>query len=177
MGNQKKRRSSAGSFLIPVSTLTKETPIENTVQAPIQQLPQQLVSQPFPPQPPPQQGGMDGFSQLIMALNGNPYVIGVFMLFLNLGGRFLALELTKKQEEFMQQRWVRPLLFFTVIFIATRNLAAAFWITLLFFFLIWVVANEHSPFCLIPSWCGSNSDAESSTYVNNIKKLLGTSAE
>ena len=75
---------------------------------------------------------MDGFSQLIMALNGNPYVIGVFMLFLNLGGRFLALELTKKQEEFMQQRWVRPLLFFTVIFIATRNLAAAFWITLLF---------------------------------------------
>lgn len=76
----------------------------------------------------------------------------MFMLLLNLGGRFLSLELTKKQEEFLQASWLRPLLFFTVVYIATRNLVAAFWTTLLFFFVIWVAANEHSPFCLIPSW-------------------------
>lgn len=183
MGNQKKRRTSAGNFLIPVSLIntTKDSAVdfaknyENVNSQPMPQINtiQNLSQQPIANQPVGQQGGMDMLSQIIMSLNANPYIIGIMMLFLNLGGRFLALELTKKQEEFLQQRWVRPLLFFTVIFIATRNLAAAFWITLFFFFFIWVAANEHSPFCMIPSWCGDNSNTESDTYMNNIKKLLG----
>jgi hypothetical protein len=186
MGNQKKRRTSAGNFLIPVSLVN--SPNESVLESadnteyvnahPISQMDtiQNLPQQPIANQTSNQQvqyGGMDTLSQLIMSLNANPYIIGIMMLFLNLGGRFLALELTKKQEEFLQQRWVRPLLFFTVIFIATRNLAAAFWITVFFFFFIWVAANEHSPFCMIPSWCGDTSNTESDTYINNIKKLLG----
>ncbi len=98
---------------------------------------------------------MDPLSAAILFVNTNPYIIGIFMLLLNLGGRFLALELTKKQEAFLQAPWIRPVIFFTVIFIATRNVVAAFWVTLLFFFVIWVAANENSPFCMIPSWCGS----------------------
>lgn len=100
-----------------------------------------------------EQGGqIDILSQVIMTLNTNPYLIGMLMLLLNLGGRFLSMELTEKQESFLQQRWLRPLIFFTVIFVATRNLAVAFWITLFFFLVIWVLANEKSPYCLIPSW-------------------------
>jgi hypothetical protein len=94
------------------------------------------------------------------------------MLLLNLGGRFLSLELTKKQEAFLQSPWLRPMIFFTVIFIATRNMVAAFWVTILFFFIIWVVANENSSFCLIPSWCDSDNK-ESETYTKNIQKLQG----
>ena len=94
------------------------------------------------------------------------------MLLLNLGGRFLSLELTKKQEEFLAAPWIRPGLFFTVVFIATRNLAAAFWVTLLFFSIIWVVANEHSPYCLIPSWCGYDIEKQKKTYEENVKKFF-----
>lgn len=97
-------------------------------------------------------GHFDVLSTIIATLNTNPYLIGILMLLLNLGGRFLSLELTKKQEAFLQQPWLRPLLFFTVIFVATRNLAVAFWITILFFLVVWVLANEKSPYCLIPSW-------------------------
>ena len=116
-------------------------------------------------------GGMDPLSNTIMWLNTNPYLIGILMLLLNLGGRFLALELTKKQEAFLQAAWVRPAIFFTVIFIATRNLVAAFWVTLLFFFIIWVAANENSPFCMIPSWCGQDDKTPAQVYEANIAAL------
>jgi hypothetical protein len=106
-----------------------------------------------------------------MHLNQNPFVIGSFMLLLNLGGRFLALELTKKQEEFLQAPWIRPIIFFTVVFIATRNVAVAFWVSLIFFFIIWVVANEKSPYCMIPSWCGHDTESAKNNYETNCKKL------
>lgn len=118
----------------------------------------------------PQSAG-DPITSTIMAVNSNPYLIGVFMLLLNLGGRFLSLELTKKQEALLQQPWVRPIIFFTVIFMATRNVVAAFWVTILFFFIIWVVANENSPFCMIPSWCGHNIEEQKQTYLNNVQHL------
>lgn len=93
------------------------------------------------------------------------------MLVLNLGGRFLSMELTKKQEEFLAAPWIRPALFFTVVFIATRNIAAAFWVTLLFFFIIWVAANEKSPYCMIPSWCGPKVDEKKQIYEQNMRKV------
>lgn len=117
-------------------------------------------------------GVLDPLSQAIVFVNTNPYIIGCFMLLLNLGGRFLALELTKKQEEFLAAPWLRPALFFTVVFIATRNIAAAFWVTILFFFVVWVIANEHSPYCLIPSWCGQDIEKEKKTYEENAKKFF-----
>lgn len=119
------------------------------------------MSGPIPSPPTPMVGGsFDPLSAGILWINTNPYIIGMFMLLLNLGGRFLSLELTKKQEAFLQAPWVRPLIFFTVIFISTRNLVAAFWVTLLFFFVIWVIANENSPFCMVPSWCSDAKDGE-----------------
>lgn len=140
-------------------------------------------SQPQQPQQPQQSqpivgGSLDPLSSAILMVNSNPYIIGLFMLLLNLGGRFLSLELTKKQEAFLQTPWIRPLLFFTVIFIATRNLVAAFWVTLLFFFIIWVVANENSPYCMIPSWCGDSKHNEAGqTYMENIQKLANVQAQ
>lgn len=59
--------------------------------------------------------------------NTNPYFIGLTMLILNLGGRFLSLEVTKKQEQFLQHPWVRRLLIFIVIFVGTRSIYVAFW--------------------------------------------------
>ena len=114
---------------------------------------------------------MDPLSSMILWLNTNPYLIGILMLLLNLGGRYLTLELTKKQEAFLQAPWTRVAIFFTVIFIATRNLVAAFWVTLAFFFVIWIVANENSPFCMIPNWCGHDTKTPSELYEANVASL------
>jgi hypothetical protein len=84
----------------------------------------------------------------IMSLNSNPYFIGSMMLLLNLGGRFISMEVTKNQEQFFQNPWVRRMLIFTVLFVGTRNVLVAFWMTLLIILLIGYLFNENSSLCL-----------------------------
>ena len=143
-----------------MSTLNAQNQAQNLTQPP------SLNSMPV------QTGGLDPLSAAIMTFNTNPYLIGVFMILMNLGGRFLSLELTKKQEAIFQSAWVRPLIFFTVVFMATRNVVVAFWITLLLFFVLWVVANENSPFCMIPAWCGDADNKEKTNYLKNIQRMF-----
>jgi hypothetical protein len=39
-----------------------------------------------------------------------------------------------------------------VLFIATRNLAVAFWTTIIVLSIIWFFANENHVMCIIPGW-------------------------
>lgn len=86
--------------------------------------------------------------QMFMAFNTNPYFIGLMMLLLNLGGRFIGLEVSKEQEKFFQQPWVRRALIFTVLFVATRNVFVAFIMTILVLLVISFLFNENSDLCL-----------------------------
>lgn len=117
---------------------------------------------------------IDSLSATLNVFNSNPYLIGVFYLFLNLGGRFLSLELTKRQEWFLSQSYVRPFILFAVMFISTRNIAVAFWTTVCILSVLWVFANENSDFCLIPGW-KQNIIPATNNYddvMNRIKKLM-----
>jgi len=88
---------------------------------------------------------LDGFLQIF---NSNPYFIGIMMLILNLGGRFISLEVTKKQELFLQLPWVRRILIFIVLFVATRNIWVAFWATVTAVLLLGYLFNENSALCI-----------------------------
>lgn len=88
---------------------------------------------------------LDSFLQIF---NTNPYFIGIMMLVLNLGGRFIGLEVTKKQEQFFQHPWIRRALIFTVLFVATRNIWVAFWLTITVVLFLGYLFNENSSLCL-----------------------------
>lgn len=88
---------------------------------------------------------VDAFLQIF---NTNPYFIGLMMLILNLGGRFISLEVTKKQEQFLQLPWVRRILIFTVLFVATRNIWVAFWATVVVVLFLGYLFNENSSLCV-----------------------------
>jgi hypothetical protein len=81
---------------------------------------------------------------ILNSLNTNPYFIGTMMLLLNLGGRFLQLEISKGQEKFFQQVWVRRILVFTVIFVATRNVLVALFMSIIVLALLSFLFNENS---------------------------------
>jgi len=83
--------------------------------------------------------------------NTNPYFIGITMLLLNLGGRFLAMEVTKEQEKFFQNTWVRAILVFVVSFVATRNVIVAFWLSLFIIIMLRFLFNENSDMYLFKS--------------------------
>jgi hypothetical protein len=88
---------------------------------------------------------LEGFLQVF---NTNPYFIGIMMLVLNLGGRFISLEVTKKQEQFLQHPWIRRILIFTVLFVATRNIWVAFWTTVAVVLFLGYLFNENSSLCI-----------------------------
>jgi hypothetical protein len=77
-------------------------------------------------------------------LNTNPYFIGLMMLCLNLGGRFIGMEISKEQEKFLQQPIVRRALIFTVLFVATRNVFVALIMTIIALLLMSFLFNENS---------------------------------
>jgi len=71
------------------------------------------------------------------------------MLLLNLGGRFIGMEVSKEQEKFFQQPWVRRALIFTVLFVATRNVFVAFIMTIIVLLVISFLFNENSDLYLL----------------------------
>jgi hypothetical protein len=118
---------------------------------------------------------MDPLSSTLAIMGANPYMIGIFYVFLNLGGRFLTLELTRRQEWFLSQPFMRPFILFSVMFIATRNLAVAFYTTVGVLSVLWLFANENSALCMIPGWRDELSqkkkEAEDKSYQDTMKAI------
>jgi hypothetical protein len=85
---------------------------------------------------------------LMQSINTSPYFIGLMMLLLNLGGRFLALEISKDQEKFLSQPWIRRFFLFAVLFVATRNLIIAAGLTVIVILALGYLFNENSDLCL-----------------------------
>jgi hypothetical protein len=82
------------------------------------------------------------------SFNTNPYFIALFMLVMNLAGKYLAMGVTPFQDRFFQQAWFKPVLFFTVFFVATRNIFAAFWMAIGVYIVVDMLLNEKSKFFL-----------------------------
>ncbi len=85
---------------------------------------------------------------LMTSINTNPYFIGIMMLLLNLGGRFLSLEISKEQEKFLSQPMVRRFFLFAVLFVATRNIVIAAALAFVVILIIGYLFNENSSLCL-----------------------------
>lgn len=85
----------------------------------------------------------------VNSINMNPYVLGIAYIVLNLGGRFMVLSVTPGQEAFLQNIIFRPLLLFAIMFIGTRNLVVAFWLTLVILVALHYLLNESSSWYLL----------------------------
>lgn len=106
-------------------------------------------------------GGALGESLLLSIhdINMNPYILGFAYILLNLGGRFMVLSVSPAQEAFLQNIVFRPLLLFAIMFIGTRNMVVAFWLTLAVLILMHYLLNENSSWYLLRD-SGSESVSE-----------------
>jgi hypothetical protein len=89
-------------------------------------------------------GPLNPIEALIAGLNTNTYLIGLAMILLNLGGRHLSMGLTPEQDRFFQAPWMRRAMLFVVIFVATRNIFTALWLSVALILVIGYLFNEHS---------------------------------
>jgi hypothetical protein len=91
---------------------------------------------------------MNPMDILIASINSNPYFIGMMMVLLNIGGRFLSLEISKEQEKILSTPIVRRFLLFAILFVGTRNILVAGCMTVILILLIGYLFNENSDLCV-----------------------------
>ncbi len=82
-------------------------------------------------------------------LNENKYFIGIMMIFVNIGSRFIISELSDEQKKLINNKLLRRFFIFGVFFMATRDIFVSLLLTLMFIFLISELFNENSDFSLI----------------------------
>ena len=80
----------------------------------------------------------------------NKYIIGIVMIIVNIGARFIVNELDDYQKNLINNKYLRRILIFCVIFLATRDLTISIILTIIVIFFIFELFNENSEFSLIP---------------------------
>ena len=91
---------------------------------------------------------MDLYS-VIYNLNNSKFFAGILMILMNLGSKYISLELSESQEEFFSNVVIRRIMIFTVVFIATKDIIVSFIITACFIILVSGLFNQNSKYCLI----------------------------
>lgn len=90
------------------------------------------------------------FTNLLTGLNSSKYFAGILMLLMNLGSKYLAMELTNVHERFLSNIFIRRIILFTVFFMATKDIFVSFILTAIFVVLVSGLFNEKSKYCIIP---------------------------
>ena len=80
--------------------------------------------------------------QFINNLNENKYFIGLMMISVTIGGRFIITELNEKQKEIIHDKVFRRLIIFGAFFMATRDIFTAVILTIIFILLISELFNN-----------------------------------
>tara|TARA_B100000902_G_scaffold396272_1_gene456852 strand:+ start:844 stop:1347 length:504 start_codon:yes stop_codon:yes gene_type:complete len=100
-------------------------------------------------------------------LSTNKLFIGIMMIFMNLGSRFIEIKLTKGQEMIFKNI-AREVLIFTIAFLGSRDIIIALILTAVFIILSNFVFNENSKYCLLPA---SYKKIENAMDLNNDGKV------
>jgi hypothetical protein len=83
-------------------------------------------------------------------LSSNKYLLGLMILLINLGARYIGSELTEFQHKVLNHKFARRFLIFLVIWMGTRDIVVALVLTACFIILVNGLFNEHSRFCILP---------------------------
>jgi len=89
------------------------------------------------------------FVKILQNVSTSKVLLGIFMIFMNIGSRYIELRLTNGQEMILKNI-AREVLIFTISFIATKDLIISFIITAVFIILANFVFNEKSKYNILP---------------------------
>ena len=84
----------------------------------------------------------------INSLNNSKYFAGIAMLLLNIGSKYISIELSDTQEEFLQNIIIRRFALFTIFWVGTKDIIISFILTAVFVILVSHIFNENSQYCI-----------------------------
>lgn len=84
-------------------------------------------------------------------VNNNKYFYGLMMIILNIGSKYLTMDLSAPfHKAILSSTFMRRLLIFTIIFIATKDLKVSIILTAAFVIIALNLFNDKSKFCILP---------------------------
>jgi hypothetical protein len=110
---------------------------------------------------------------MIELINSSPYFIAFTMLMMNLGGKFLVLEIPPYIESLFQNPIYRKLIFFCIFFMATRDIRIAFFLTLCITIVFQFFLKESSIYSILPEPKPEQKEKEK----EELKETIDTSIE
>jgi hypothetical protein len=97
---------------------------------------------------------------LLETLNSSKLFAGLMMIFLNIGSKFVTIELSNNQKQFLANSILRQVLVFAVAFVGTRDLLISLLLTAVFTILVDGLLHETSPISVLPkSFLSSSGDS------------------
>lgn len=88
----------------------------------------------------------------IMSLNNSKFFAGVIMILLNIGSKYITIELSKNQEDYLRHYIGRVLLLFAISWMGTHDIYISIILTSAFIVMTQYLFNEESTFCILPSY-------------------------
>jgi putative Mn2+ efflux pump MntP len=74
--------------------------------------------------------------KLLNDISENKYFLGIVMILINIGARFIIEELSPNQREYINSKVFRRIIIFCAFFVATRDLLASITLTIIFILFI-----------------------------------------
>lgn len=82
--------------------------------------------------------------------NSNKFLAGIALLMLNLGSKYLIIDVSKSTEQLLKLTIIRRFTIFCVFFIGTRNISISILLTGAFIIFSSSLFNDKSKFCILP---------------------------
>lgn len=90
------------------------------------------------------------FLEHIYSLNNSKFFAGFIMLIMNIGSKYVTIELSSTQESYLKYTLGRQLLIFAILWMGTRDIVIALVLTCVFIIFADYLFNENSKYCLLP---------------------------
>ena len=91
------------------------------------------------------------FYEYIYYLNDSKFFAGIVMLIMNIGSKYISLELSKTQEDYVKYTLGRQILVFAILWMGTRDIVIALLLTCVFIVFADYLLNDNSRYCIIPN--------------------------
>ena len=108
----------------------------------------------------------------------NKYLIGVIMVIINLGARFIVNELNEDQRNMINSKYLRRSLIFLVIFMATRDIVISIILTVVVVLFIFEFFNSDSEYSLVPKkekvLKNDNKNEKLDKIINELNEIKGS---
>ena len=127
---------------------------------------------------------LDNIRYQLHSLNTHPLFIGLMVIMLNIGSKYITIKLSKSQEQYIKNSLGRQFLIFAIMWSGTRDIVYAILLTGAFVAMSDYLFNEDSAYCVIPQYlrnyaekCADKDDddfvspAEAEDAMQTLKKL------